>query len=121
MQGLTSRLVTTAALAIVVTHSVHAASTVRCTAEVLQAESRPYAPIGSWLTRATLILQPSGASPFVVTLQEALPWQMAIRKGDNFRIPCELASIDGLSLRDLALAPAFRTYGVRSPSLRMGR
>lgn len=85
-----------------------AAVSARCTAEALQAEALPFASMGSWLTRATLNIERSSAPSFSITLQKSMPWQMIIRKGDRFRIPCGRASPDALNLRDLAVAPGVR-------------
>jgi hypothetical protein len=78
-----------------------------CTVEVLDAELLPYAPLGSWLTKATIEVRPAHGSPFDLTVRGILLWQMAIRRGEMFRVPCELASSTP-SLAALATAPSFR-------------
>ncbi|HUO00060.1 MAG TPA: hypothetical protein VMU69_27965 [Bradyrhizobium sp.] len=78
-----------------------------CTVKVLDAELLPYAPFGSWLTTATIEVRSARELPFDVTVREILPWQMAIRRGEKFRVPCELAAAP--SLAALATAPSFRS------------
>jgi hypothetical protein len=79
-----------------------------CTVEVLDTELLPYAPFGSWLAKATIKVRPAYGSPFDLTVRELLPWQMVIRKGEMFRLPCEQAS-GTPSLAALATAPSFRS------------
>lgn len=111
MKSLATSLIAVTAMFTGFPQIARAAVTARCTAEVLQAEVLPFAPMGSWLTRATLNIERSRASGFSLTLQEAMPWQMAIRKGDRFRIPCEKASPGTLDLKELAIAPSARRVG----------
>jgi hypothetical protein len=93
-----------------------------CAATVLEAELLPTALLtvgsparrGYWLTTATLEVQISNAPPAIVVLREALPWQMTLRKGEIFRIPCEYAFSGGLSLAALASAPSLGSSSARS-------
>jgi hypothetical protein len=105
---------------VLATGSIHAREV--CAARVLQAELLPAAPLavlpsaryGYWLTTATLEVQISNTPRAVVVLRETLPWQMTLRKGEIFRIPCEYASSDGLSLAVLASAPSYHSFSARS-------
>ena len=102
------------------TGTVHAREI--CAARVLQAELLPTALLavvssaryGYWLTTATLEIQISKTPRAIVVLRENLPWQMTLRKGEIFRIPCEYTSTGGLSLAALASAPSFRSASARS-------
>jgi hypothetical protein len=102
------------------TGTVHAREI--CAARVLQAELRPSALLevlpsarsGSWLITATLEIQISNIPPTIVVLRETLSWQMTLRRGEIFRIPCEYVSSGGLSLAALATAPSFRSAAARS-------
>jgi hypothetical protein len=93
-----------------------------CAAKVLRAELRPTALLavvpsaryGYWLTTATLEVQISRTPRTIVVLSEALPWQMTLRQGEIFRIPCQFASSAGLSLAALASAPSFGSTSARS-------
>ena len=93
-----------------------------CAARVLQAELLPAAPLtvfpsahyGYWLTAATLEVQISNRPSLIVMLREILPWQLILRNGERFRIPCEYASSGGLSLAALATAPSFRSASARA-------
>ena len=106
--------------AVLVTGTVHAREI--CAARVLQAELLPTAlwavvpsaHYGYWLTTATLEIQISKTPRAIVVLRENLPWQMTLRKGEIFRIPCEYTSTGGLSLAALASAPGFRSASARS-------
>jgi hypothetical protein len=118
MRGFASRSFL-AVLAVLAVPEVHAARSPRCTVEVLQADALPYAPYGSWLTTAALVLRPLDSPPFIASKREKLPWQMSLRRGNQFQIPCEAASSGGFSLRDLAAAPSFRTPGTHSAFLRI--
>lgn len=80
-----------------------------CVAKVLQAELLPFAPQGSWLTTAKIEVRAAGAPGLIMTLHEALPWQMVVRQGEVFSIPCEDASQDSLRLASLATAPSYRS------------
>jgi hypothetical protein len=106
--------------AVLSTGTVHAREI--CAARVLQAELLPTALLavvssaryGYWLTTATLEIQISKTPRAIVVLRENLPWQMTLRKGEIFRIPCEYTSTGGLSLSALASAPSFRSASARS-------
>ena len=105
--------------AVLATGTVHAREI--CTARVLQAELLPTALLaivsserGYWLTTATLEVQISNTPRAIVVLRETLPWQMTLRRGEIFRIPCEYAFSGGLSLAALASAPGFRSASARS-------
>jgi hypothetical protein len=106
--------------AVLATGTVHAREI--CAARVLQAELLPTALLavvssaryGYWLTTATLEIQISKTLRAIVVLRENLPWQMTLRKGEIFRIPCEYTSTGGLSLAALASAPSFRSASARS-------
>jgi hypothetical protein len=106
--------------AVLSTGTVHAREI--CAARVLQAELLPTALLavvssaryGYWLTTATLEIQISKTPRAIVVLRENLPWQMTLRKGEIFRIPCEYTSTGGLSLAALASAPSFRSASARS-------
>jgi hypothetical protein len=105
---------------VLATGSIHAREI--CAARVLQAELLPTALLavvssaryGYWLTTATLEIQISKTPRAIVVLRENLPWQMTLRKGEIFRIPCEYTSTGGLSLSALASAPSFRSASARS-------
>jgi hypothetical protein len=73
----------------------------RCIAKVLYSEKLPYAPVGSWLVRATLEIIPPGGSTFVTTLYENLPWQKSLRQGDTFRLRCNQPAASDLQLHNL--------------------
>lgn len=92
---------------VLVTGPVRVDARQSCAVEVLDAELLPYAPFGTWLMKATIEVRPAHVSPFHLTVREILPWQMAIRRGEIFRVPCELAS-GKLSLAALATAASFR-------------
>ena len=106
--------------AVLSTGTVHAREI--CAARVLQAELLPTALLavvssaryGYWLTTATLEIQISKTPRAIVVLRENLPWQMTLRKGEIFRIPCEYAFSGRLSLATLASAPSFRSASARS-------
>lgn len=110
------------AMAALVTGTVGAHARDLCAAEVLEAQLLPSAPLevlhpmgyGSWLATATLELRTSNARPWIVTLRETIPRRMAIRKGEVFRIPCEHASGEGLSIAALATAAGYRSASART-------
>src|ERR1700760_2407746 len=70
----------------------------QCVAKVVQAESLPFAPQGSWLTRAKIEVRTARGPGFTTTVQEVLPWQMVVQQGEVSSIPCENASRDRLHL-----------------------
>ena len=81
----------TLGLGLMLTGSADAAKPAPCRAEVLRAEELPYAPIGSWLLKATMkITYPHGPT-VVSTFIRNTPWQMTVRRGDTFRFDCEHA------------------------------
>ena len=62
-----------------------------CHAEVLLSEALPYAPIGSWLLKATIkITYPHGPA-VVSTFIKSSPWQVTVRRGDSFWFDCDRA------------------------------
>ncbi|MCC8982742.1 hypothetical protein [Bradyrhizobium acaciae] len=66
-----------------------AAFLARCRAEVLRSEELPYAPIGSWLHKATVrITYPDGQTVDSMFARTAR-WQATLRRGDRFRFDCE--------------------------------
>jgi hypothetical protein len=95
--------------------SVHAHES--CRASVLQSQLSPSALLsvlpssdfGAWLVTATLEVRTSIAPPWIVTLREILPFQMTLRHGEVFRVPCEYALSNRLTLSALATAPSFRS------------
>ena len=61
-----------------------------CTARVVYSEELPYAPIDTWLVKATLEITPRNGVPYVVTLQDRMPWQgRPPRRGQAFRLWCD--------------------------------
>jgi hypothetical protein len=116
MKFMTSTLAIAATLA---AGPAAAHSRAACTAAVLQGALIPSAPYGFWLVSATLELRSSHAPPSTVNIRETLPWQMTLRRGEVFRIPCEYASGNGLSLAALASAPSFRSFAARSGYARL--
>jgi hypothetical protein len=50
---------------------------------------RAYAPIGSWLQKATVrIIYPDGQTA-ESTFFRTVPWQATLRRGERFRFDCE--------------------------------
>jgi len=63
-----------------------------CKARVLYSEERPFAPVGTWLIRATLEITPPRGNPYLATLQDWMPWQgPPPRRGQSFRVQCDPA------------------------------
>jgi hypothetical protein len=63
-----------------------------CLAKVLYSEELPFAPIGTWLVRATLEITPPHGSPYFARLEEWMPWQgRPPRRGQIFRVRCDPA------------------------------
>src|SRR6516165_11219346 len=63
-----------------------------CKARVLYSEELPFAPIGTWLVRATLEITPPHGNPYLATLQDWMPWQgPPPRRGQSFRVQCDPA------------------------------
>jgi len=76
-------------LCLISVHAAYAAKPTRCHAEVLRSEELPYAPVGSWLLKATIrITYPHGPST-VSTIVKNSPWQTTFRRGDTFWFNCE--------------------------------
>lgn len=76
-------------LCLISAHAAYAAKPARCHAEVLRSEELPYAPVGSWLLKATIrITYPGGASAISTVFKNA-PWQTTLRRGDTFWFNCE--------------------------------
>ena len=115
------RLVASFCVAVVLTTGTVNAREI-CAARVLQAELLPAAPLavlpsahyGYWLVTATLEVQTSNRPSQIIVLREILPWQLILRNGERFRIPCEYASSGGLNLAALASAPSFRSASARA-------
>jgi hypothetical protein len=112
MKRLARTIVTAVTLMMSLLNSAQAAG--HCTVEVLQAELIAFAPFGTWMTNATLKIKRPNAPPFVATVREILPWQMAIREGDVFWVACQKADPIALSLETLATAPTSRHFGTRA-------
>ena len=63
-----------------------------CKARVLYSEELPFAPIGTWLLRATLEITPRYGNPYLVTFQDWMPWQgPPLRRGQVLRVQCDPA------------------------------
>ena len=63
-----------------------------CKARVLFSEELPFAPIGTWLVRATLEITPPHGNPYLLTLQDWMPWQgPPPRRGQSLRVRCDPA------------------------------
>jgi len=63
-----------------------------CKARVLYSEELPFAPVGTWLIRATLEITPPRGNPYLATLQDWMPWQgfhqgslLAVSAGSTYR------------------------------------
>jgi hypothetical protein len=70
-----------------------------CLVEVLYSEEMPVGPLFYHTVRATLRVTPAGRSPFVTTVQRAIPWQAPpLRRGQRLKVSCDPALIDS-SLR----------------------
>jgi hypothetical protein len=66
-----------------------AATPARCHAEVIRSEELPYAPVGSWLLKATVrITYPRGPT-VESTFVKTAPWHVTLRRGDAFWFDCE--------------------------------
>ena len=71
----------------------HSNDGLECLAKVIRSEELPYAPMGYWLVRVTLEINPPGGLPFEVTFQNKMPWQGSPpRKGQTFRVRCDPAN-----------------------------
>jgi hypothetical protein len=63
-----------------------------CKARVLYSEELPFAPIGTWLLRATLKITPPRGNPYLATFQDWMPWQgPPLRRGQVLRVQCDPA------------------------------
>jgi len=63
-----------------------------CKARVLYSEELPFAPIGTWLVRATLEITPPHGNPYLLTLQDWMPWQgPPPQRGQSLRVRCDPA------------------------------
>ena len=63
-----------------------------CKARVLYSEQLPYAPIGTWLVKATFEITPPHGSPYLATYQDWMPLQgPPPRRGQSFRVRCDPA------------------------------
>jgi hypothetical protein len=75
----------------------HAATRLRCHAEVLRSEELPYAPVGFWLLKVTMrITNPRGPTA-VSTFVKSSPWHLTVRRGDAFWFDCDRAGDPWLS------------------------
>jgi hypothetical protein len=84
------RHIPTGALAFILLTTVGAgaATSPRCHMEVLASEELPYALVGNWLLKATVrISTPHGPST-ISTIVKNAPWQMTLRRGDQFWFNC---------------------------------
>ncbi len=81
-----------------------------CIARVVYSEELPFAPIGSWLVKATLEITPPNGAAYYVTLHEEMPWQgPPPRRGQAFRLWCDPADPGHLQLASgAAVKSAFR-------------
>jgi hypothetical protein len=91
-----------------------------CKARVLHSEELPYAPIGTWLVKATFEITPPQGNPYLATFQDWMPWQgpppeaslsacSAIRPIRATCISIDPAFEETLVLRTAA-APAFMRF-----------
>ena len=76
-----------------------------CTARVVYSEELPFAPIDSWLVKATLEITSKNARPYYLTLHERMPWQgPPPRRGQAFRAWCDPANPNILRLASRRIA-----------------
>ncbi len=76
-----------------------------CTARVVHSEELPFAPMGSWLVKATLVITAPDGRAFAATIRDWMPWQdPPPRRGQAFRLRCDRANPDGLRLIHQAAA-----------------
>lgn len=76
-----------------------------CTARVVYSEELPFAPIDTWLVKATLEITPRSGTPYIMTLQNRMPWQgPPPRRGQAFRAWCDPARPNYLQLASGAVA-----------------
>lgn len=80
-----------------------------CVAKVIHSEELPYAPINTWLVKATLEITPPNGIPYQTTLQDWMPWQgPPPRRGQTFRVLCDPANPGHLyPISHAATRPAF--------------
>jgi hypothetical protein len=70
-----------------------------CTVRVLYSEELPFAPIGTWLVKATFEITPPNGNAYQTAVQEWMPWQgPPPRRGQGFRVPCDRADPRNLYL-----------------------
>ena len=63
-----------------------------CKARVLHSEELPYAPIGTWLVKATFEITPPHGNPYLAAYQDWVPWQgPPPRRGQSLRVQCDPA------------------------------
>ena len=63
-----------------------------CTVRVLYSEELPFAPIGTWLVKATFEITPPHGNAYQTAVQEWMPWQgPPPRRGQVFRVRCDRA------------------------------
>jgi hypothetical protein len=61
-----------------------------CKARVLYSEELPFAPIGSWLVKATFEITPPHGNPYLAAYQDWMPWQgPPPRRGQSLRVQCD--------------------------------
>jgi hypothetical protein len=64
-----------------------------CLAKVINSEQLPFAPMGYWLVKVTLEVNPPGGPAYQVTVQDNMPWQgPPPRRGERFRVRCDPAN-----------------------------
>ncbi len=64
-----------------------------CIARVVHSEELPYAPMGSWLIKATLDITTPDGRVFGTTVKDWMPWQgPPPRRGQTFRVWCDPAN-----------------------------
>jgi len=63
-----------------------------CVARVLHSEELPYAPIGTWLVKATFEITPPHGNPYLAAYQDWVPWQgPPPRRGQSLHVQCDPA------------------------------
>jgi hypothetical protein len=93
---LTTRVLLAVAMLASASQTTHAATAYQgflsCKARVLYSEELPFAPIGTWLLRATLEVTPPRGNPYLATFQDWMPWQgPPLRRGQSLRVLCDPA------------------------------
>ncbi|MBR0794398.1 hypothetical protein JQ615_03245 [Bradyrhizobium jicamae] len=74
---------------VVASGAAQARAPARCRAEVVRSEELPYAPIGSWLLKATVRITDPHGQVVESTFLKNVPWQVTLRRGQAFRIDCD--------------------------------